>query len=72
MEWIGNFIDKIQSRFILTLFFFSHFFKTAFIYETLFVFGDTDITVYLILIILFSIILAIKFFKCSPVHLDLT
>lgn len=111
MEWIENFIDKIQSGgvnfwigafiglivillsrfglhklirknierkrtqlflitivnwltlFILTLFFFSYFSKTAFIYETLFVFGDTDITVFLILTILFSVILAIKFSK---------
>lgn len=46
--------------FVLIVYFFTYFSKTPFIYKTLFVFGDTQITLILILTILFSLILAVK------------
>ncbi|MGO1468944.1 MAG: mechanosensitive ion channel family protein [Tissierella sp.] len=60
------FIDTIINwitLFILIVYSFTYFTKTSFIYKTLFVFGDTQITIILILTILFSVILAVKFSK---------
>ena len=60
------FLDTITNwitLFILTIYFFTYFSKTLFLYKTLFVFGDTQITIILILTILFSVILAVKFSK---------
>lgn len=48
------------SLFVLVVYFFTYFSKSSFIYQTLFVFGDTQISIFLILTILFSIILALK------------
>lgn len=49
--------------FVLVIYFMTYFSETSFIYQTLFVFGDTQITIFLILTVLFAIILAAKFSK---------
>lgn len=49
--------------FILIVYLFTYFSKKSFIYQTLFVFGETKITIILILTVLFSFILAVKFSK---------
>ena len=59
LETIVNWI----TLFILVIYFFMYFSKTSFIYQTLFVFSNTKITIFLILAVLFSIILAVKFSK---------
>ncbi|MCC5896010.1 MAG: mechanosensitive ion channel [Alkalibacterium sp.] len=46
--------------FAIVIYFFTYFSQTSFIYRTLFIFGDTDITVFLILTVVFSLILAVK------------
>ncbi|EXJ24462.1 Potassium efflux system KefA protein [Alkalibacterium sp. AK22] len=46
--------------FVLIVYLFSYFSRTALIYQTLFVFGDTEITIFLVLTVLFSLILAVK------------
>lgn len=58
-----NTIINWMTLFILSLYFFTYFSKSSFIYKTLFVFGDTQISIILILTILFSIILAVKLSK---------
>lgn len=58
------FLDTITNwltLFSLIVYFFTYFSKSSFIYKTLFVFGETQITVILILTIIFSVILAVKF-----------
>lgn len=59
LETIVNWL----TLFVLVVYFFMYFSKTSFIYQTLFVFGETKITVFLILAVLFAIILAVKFSK---------
>ncbi|GEK90804.1 mechanosensitive ion channel family protein [Alkalibacterium kapii] len=59
LETIVNWI----TLFILVIYFFMYFSKTSIIYQTLFVFGNTEITVFLILTVLFAIVLAVKFSK---------
>lgn len=56
-----NTIVNWITLFILIVYFFTYFSETSFIYQTLFVFGDTQITIILILTILFSVVLAVKF-----------
>lgn len=56
-----NTIINWITLFILIVYFFTYFSKTPFIYKTLFVFGDTQITIILILTIVFAVILAVKF-----------
>ncbi|WP_423190321.1 mechanosensitive ion channel family protein [Alkalibacterium sp. f15] len=68
-------VDQIKTRlfletivnwftvFILVIYFFTYFSETSFIYQTLFVFGNTEITIFLIIAVLFAIILAVKFSK---------
>lgn len=46
--------------FVVIVFLFSYFSRTALIYQTLFTFGDTNITIFLILTVVFSLILAVK------------
>ncbi|GAB2501161.1 mechanosensitive ion channel [Alkalibacterium psychrotolerans] len=46
--------------FIITVYSFSYFSRTGLIYRTLFTFGDTDITIFLIFAVIFSLILAVK------------
>lgn len=58
-----NTIINWITLFILIIYFFTYFSETSFIYKTLFVFGDTQITIILILTILFSVILSVKFSK---------
>lgn len=65
-EKMGLFFDTVInwiSLFVFIVYFFTYFLKTPYIYKTLFVFGDTQITIILILTILFSLILAVKFSK---------
>lgn len=57
------FVDSIINwitLFILVVYFFTYFSKSSFIYQTLFVLGDTQVTVFLLLTIVFSVILAVK------------
>lgn len=49
--------------FAVIVYLFTYFSQTAFIYQTLFVFGDTDITIFLVLTVIFSLILAVKMSK---------
>lgn len=58
-----NTVINWVTLFILSVYFFTYFSKSSFIYKTLFVFGDTRITIILILTILFSIILSVKLSK---------
>lgn len=46
--------------FAVIIYLFTYFSRTSFIYQTLFIFGDTDITIFLVLTIIFSLILAVK------------
>ncbi|MCC5890683.1 MAG: mechanosensitive ion channel [Alkalibacterium sp.] len=46
--------------FIIILYSFSYFSQTGLIYRTLFTFGDTDITIFLVITVVFSLILAVK------------
>lgn len=46
--------------FAVIIYFFTYFSRTSFIYRTLFVFGDTDITLFLIFTVIFSLVLAVK------------
>ena len=46
--------------FAVIVFLFSYFSRTALIYQTLFTFGDANITIFLILTVVFSLILAVK------------
>lgn len=55
-----NTIINWLSLFIIVIYFFTYFLKTPFIYKTLFVFGDSDISIILILSIIFSLVLAVK------------
>lgn len=60
------FVDTIINwitLFILVLYFFTYFSKSTFIYQTLFVFGDTRVSIFLILTLAFAILLAVKFSK---------
>ena len=59
LEMLVNWV----TLFILIVYFFTYFSETSLIYRTLFVFGDTQITIFLILTVLFAIILAVKFSK---------
>ncbi len=58
-----NTIANWVTLFVLFVYFFTYFSKKSFLYQTLFVFGDTNITLILIVTILFSVILAVKFSK---------
>lgn len=58
-----NTIINWITLFILFTYFFTYFAKTSLLYKTLFVFGDTQITMILILTIIFSVILSVKFSK---------
>lgn len=49
--------------FAITIYFFTYFSRTSFIYQTLFVFGNTEITLFLIFTVIFSLILAVKLSK---------
>lgn len=49
--------------FVSIIYFFTYFSKSSIIYKTLFVFGDTRISIFLILTLVFAIILAMKFSK---------
>lgn len=63
---LGLFLHTIvnwASLFILIIYLFTYFSNTPILYKTLFVFGDTQITIILLLTIVFSIILAMKFSK---------
>ena len=55
-----NTIINWLTLFISIIYFFTYFSEISYIYKTLFVFGDTQITIILILTILFSIILAVR------------
>lgn len=60
------FVDTILNwltLFVLVVYFFTYFSKSTFIYQTLFVFGDTRVSIFLILTLAFSILLAVKFSK---------
>lgn len=60
------FVDTIINWFTLfvaVIYFFTYFSKSSFIYQTLFVFGDTRVSIFLILTLAFSILLAVKFSK---------
>lgn len=60
------FVDTIINwitLFILVVYFFTYFSKSTFIYQTLFVFGDTRVSIFLILTLAFAILLAVKFSK---------
>lgn len=46
--------------FAVVVYSFSYFSRTGLIYQTLFTFGDTDITIFLIVAVIFSLILAVK------------
>lgn len=59
LETIVNWV----TLFVLIVYFFTYFSETSFIYQTLFVFGNTQITIFLVLTVLFSIVLAVKFSK---------
>ncbi|GAA0473730.1 hypothetical protein IRB23M11_19230 [Alkalibacterium sp. m-11] len=48
------------SIFAVAIFLFTYFSRISFMYQTLFVFGDTQITLVLILTILFALLLSIK------------
>lgn len=58
-----NTIINWMTLFISVVYLFTYFSPTPFLYKTLFVFGDTQITMILILTILFSVILAVKLSK---------
>lgn len=49
--------------FAIIIYFFTYFSRTSFIYQTLFVFGNTEITLFLIFTVIFSLILAVKLSK---------
>lgn len=51
------------TAFLMLIYLMTYLSKSSLIYETLFVFGDTRITIFLILTIAFAIILALKFSK---------
>lgn len=60
------FLDTILNwftLFVLVIYFFTYFSESSFIYETLFVLGDTRVTIFLILTLAFAILLAVKFSK---------
>lgn len=60
------FIDTIinwLTLFVLVVYFFTYFSKSTFIYQPLFVFGDTRVSIFLILTLAFAILLAVKFSK---------
>lgn len=60
------FVDTIinwVTLFILVIYFFTYFSKSTFIYQTLFVFGDTRVSIFLILTLIFATFLAVKFSK---------
>ena len=59
MDTILNWI----TLFVLVLYFFTYFSKSTFIYQTLFVFGDTRVSIFLVLTLAFAILLAVKFSK---------
>lgn len=52
-----------MTLFVVVVYFLTYFSEASLIYQTLFVFGDTQITIFLILTVLFAIILAMKFSK---------
>lgn len=58
-----NTIINWVTLFVLFTYLFTYFSKTSLLYKTLFVFGDTQITIILILTIVFSVILSVKFSK---------
>lgn len=60
------FVDTIinwVTLFILVIYFFTYFSKSTFIYQTLFLFGDTRVSIFLILTLIFATFLAVKFSK---------